>query len=162
MKKYVTILIAMALLFSMSMTVFAETTKTTTVSFTVEDTESYVLQIPSDITIDSTTKKAELNVTLTNVNLIWSKDISVYVDSANPVGSGKEGAFLVNENDQDKKIQYRIESYVGQYYAASPMVVYAKSAESHPRHGKLFLEVDGAYPGSGTYKDTLTFTVRTN
>ena len=159
MKKYVTILIAMLLLFSMSMTVFAETTtNTTTVSLTVEDTESYVLKIPSDITIDSTKKQAELKVELTDVSLVWSSDIWVYVDSANPVGSGNRGAFLVNPDSQDKKIRYQLTSGVGPIYNGSPMLLYAHNRGGNT-NGLLTLQVDGEYPGSGTYTDTLTFTV---
>ena len=163
MKKLIAILLCMVCVLSMAIPVFAteeEDTRTTVVSMTLDPSmESYTLTIPATISIDPTEKSATLNVTLEDVTLVWHTRLDVRYSTANGV-TDQEGSFLVNTQDATKKIHYNItDSNLNVYSHDSNGETAAYYSNGEVTNAWIELEVDGEYPGAGTYTDTLTFTV---
>ena len=164
MKKIITFTLAFVLCLCMTMTAFASGNQTVVSLEVDENLESYELVIPATVSIDPGEKTGSVEVKLENVELIWTKTINVYVNSSNPDHESDLGAFLVNTADSEKKIHYKLTSGMNQWYIGQEMVTlshYWEDREYLTVGGAIQLEVDGAYPGSGTYTDTLTFRVET-
>jgi len=170
MKKLATILMTVLLIVSMSVIAFAADTQTTEITMTIDPSmESYTLTIPATVQIDPNQKSGTVNVGLSDVNLVWNTKLTVYATSKNHV-DGEDGSYLVNTSDSTKKISYSVVGtagdtsfeaheqglYVARYTAAHE---YGYSHPEQLEDGGIELTVDGNYPGSGTYTDTLTFTV---
>lgn len=154
MKKLFSLILCFALILCITSTAYAaETDNSTIVSLTVPD-ETYTLTIPANVTIDPATKSGTVMVSFTDVNLIWSKGIEAYFTCANAI-SGEDGSYLVN-SDSGKKVHYNLYDENGDMYGS----VTPGYAGNNTTEGSIHLEVDGAYPGAGTYTDTLTFSVR--
>lgn len=156
MKKLLSLMLCFALLLGLATTVYA-TGNTTTVSLEVPN-ESYTLKIPATVTIDATSKTGSVTVEVADVNLIWSTGLRVVMTAQNAV-AGETGSYLVNA-ESDNKIHYNLKaSFDGDSYKAGESfdVLRTDSRNSET----ITLTVDGAYPGAGTYTDTLTFTVET-
>lgn len=152
MKKALSLILCLLLILCMALTAYAtETNNSTVVSLTVPD-ETYTLTIPANVVIDAKSKTGTINVSFTDVNLIWSRGIQAHFTCANAV-PGETGSYLVNGN---KTIHYNLYDADGDTYSAGT----PGYAGSNTSSGTIELEVDGNYPGSGTYTDTLTFSVR--
>ena len=159
MKKLVTILMAVLLIVSMSAIAFAADTQSTEVSLTVDPAlESYTLVIPATVTIDPATKSATLPLELKDVNLVWNDWIRIELTSANSNTNGM-GAYLVNTEDSAKTIHYDLWNCAGEKFSGSMGVAWYNKEYDELDYGNIEIVVDGEYPGSGTYTDTLTFTV---
>ncbi len=176
MKKILSFLLISIMLLSTAICVVAadNENRETLVSLTLDETmESYTLIIPSTVTIDPATKSGTLGIELKDANLVWNDTITVYVTSANP-DTEEYGAFLVNTEDSSKKIHYQLVSNFGEQYDSSSEFMVAYYDKTHDysggnalnpdireyySYGDVEITVDGQYPGSGTYTDTLTFTV---
>ena len=164
MKKIITLTLAFVLCLCMTMTVFASDNQTVVSLELDENMEIYELVIPATVSIDPGEKTGSVEVKLENVELIWTRIINVYVNSSNPDRESNLGAFLVNTTDSEKKIHYKITSGMNEWYKGNEMVTFSYwwDGREYLTEGKAIqLEVDGTYPGSGTYTDTLTFRVET-
>jgi len=163
MKKYFTLILALAMLLAMSVPAMAENAGETEISLTVESSmESYNLVIPPTLEIDPVEKTAQLKVELSDVNLVWNDRLVVIANPANPDEDGR-GGYLVKEGDANTRIHYTLQDGNGEIKNKDLMVAsyaapYGGSSESYILDG-LKITVDDDYPGSGTYSDTLTFTV---
>ena len=166
MRKIITVLLAFALVLGMTMTAFASDNQTE-ISLTLDEgMETYELVIPATFNLNPDDKGQEVRVPLEvkNINLVWSKELHVYVNSANP--DDELGAFLVEKTNPSKKIHYKMYSGMGPDYVGEEMITYRYYYDERSNTflytgGGVFIEVDGEYPGSGTYIDTLTFKVVT-
>lgn len=169
MKKVISFILCLALVFSLNICAFAEETsndQTTVLKLTVDPSlETYTLSIPAELNIDPTTKTATLTISASEINLLWSDSLCVDVSSANLDATG---ANLVNTNDETKKIHYKMKDGDNTPLNSSTEMItpfiYEKADDTQQTkraEGSLAITVDGTYPASGTYTDTLTFTVRT-
>ena len=161
MKKLLVLMMCIVCVLSMTVTTYAETNQTV-ISLTIDPTaESYTVNIPPTCVIDPATKTQTLKVTLEDVHLVWSDTVVVSVTSQNIDEDGDWGAFLVHESDSSKKIHYILEnednSRICKRDRSIPVIGYYKG--EYNLYGTLDIEVDGDYPGAGTYTDTLTFSV---
>ena len=159
MKKVLSILLSFLLIFSMAIPAVASENQTV-VSLELDPTmESYTLTIPATVELDPAEKVGYLNITLENINLVWSKTVNVTMTAAN--GSADGGSYLVNEADETQKIHYIIKNFLGDEYDYDNNfgVVYT-DLDGDVNGGGLSFEIDGSYPGAGTYTDTLTFNVK--
>lgn len=155
MKKFLSLMLCLALLLGLATTAYA-TGNTTTVSLEVPD-ETYTLKIPATVTIDATSKTGSVTVEVADVNLIWSTGLKVVMTAQNTV-SGETGSYLVNE-ESGNKIHYNFSKDVdGNIYGANNTSYKALDTILNTSNS-ITLTVDGAYPGAGTYTDVLTFTV---
>ena len=157
---------------SMTMTAFAANNQTE-ISLTLDESmESYELVIPATVTIDPAEKAGKVEVKIQDINLVWNKGINLYVKAKNTDESGATSSYLINTSDASKKIAYRI--HLGNnivYNATEPAYdeevglltntyEYNEYTSSWARYDEeINLVVEGDYPGSGTYTDTLTFSV---
>ena len=170
MKKLMAIVLCVACFMSFAISAAAATadTKETVVSLELDPTmETYTLTIPATVSIDPSEKSATLNVTLSDVNFIWSTDLGVRVTAKN-IDVQNGCSYLVNTEDSSKKIRYtatntedgnvlfdqaeELVASVSRYEQGGEMV-------TNIQNGKIEFVVDGDYPGAGTYTDTLTFNV---
>jgi len=169
MKKAISLLLTCAILFGC--TVFAGAEKieagTATVSVVVDDdAETYELSIPATegVAIDAAAGTGTFTVSLENVNLQWHTQLTVYMDAEN---GDATGANLVNTTDASKKVHYTITNNTmngAKYSANNPegfiVADYSSTSSTNPRATcEIAIDVDGKYPGPGTYTDTLTFSV---
>lgn len=162
MKKIISLLVATVLLMSMSVTAFAAENQTVISMEIDENMESYELVIPATVSIDPAVKTGSVEVKLENVELVWTTCLKVYVNSSNPDNESGLGAFLVNTVDSGKKIHYKLTSGMNQWYRGNEMqtLEYYFEGGQYISVGKpIQIEVDGTYPGSGIYTDTLTFRI---
>ena len=170
MKKIISLLLATALFMSMTVTAFAADNQTVISMEIDESMESYELVIPATVSIDPAVKTGKVEVKIQDINLVWHKSIGLYVKAQN---TDETGSYLINTTDPSKKIAYKILLGTGVIYSA------AESGANTPRgvwtnqykydedtqswianyREEINLTVTGDYPGSGTYTDTLTFTV---
>ena len=177
MKKTVSFLLALIMVCCMAVPAYAADNEMLVTLTVDESLESYEVTIPPTITLDAakfangeeTVMKAEL----TSISAIWSKYIKIYFSSQN-------GFYLVNTEDNSKKIGYTFQTADLVSYSASDTVkggsYFSRSIEelegksdgdfsgtSHLPYdisGKISTKYnDFAIPGSGTYSDTLTFTI---
>ena len=156
MKKLFSLILCIALVFSLNVCAFAEG-DTTTVSLTVDPSlESYTLTIPATATIDPSTKKGNINVSVSNITYVWSTKVKVSVASENFDSTGSN---LVNNADTAKKIHYTLKDTDSTPVNSTNTYVLGGATSAASLTGGLSLEVDGTYPAAGTYTDTLTFTV---
>lgn len=165
MKKTLMLILCIILAINMAIPAFAS--ESTLVSLTLDETmEEYTLTIPDSIAIDLSEKSAVIDVTLSDVTLIWSNHLSVKVTAENAV-DGTDGSHLVNSDNSDLKIHYTINNLINNQQnldlsSGVRVASYTKGTagmQDTSQNGKLKLLVDGKYPGAGTYTDTLTFTV---
>lgn len=157
MKKFLSLMLCLALLLGLATTVYA-TGNTTTVSLEVPD-ETYTLKIPATVTIDATSKTGSVTVEVADINLFWNTGLVVEMTSQNAV-SGEIGSYLVNE-ESGNKVHYNFSrDVIGADFHVGKDFHY-KALDTHDKTSNtITLTVDGAYPGAGTYTDVLTFTVR--
>lgn len=183
MKKTVSFLLALIMICCMAVPAYAADTRNTEVSLTIDESlESYEVTIPATITLDAAKfangKVTVMKAELTSISAIWSKYIKIYFSSQN-------GFYLVNTEDSSKKIGYTFQAADSMEYnptdtkdyAGEKLEYFSSSIESldgtvtpgNPS-GRTFLPYDisgeistkgndFAIPGSGTYSDTLTFTI---
>lgn len=178
MKKIISLLLATALFMSMTVTAFAAENQTVISMEIDESMESYELVIPATVSIDPTVKTGKVAVKIQDINLVWNKSIWLYVKAQNSPeetesnASGSISSYLIDTTDPSKKIAYKMVLGTGVVYTSgepgynSPRGVltniysYVESSQSWATtREEIDLTVTGDYPGSGTYTDTLTFTV---
>ena len=105
MKKVLSILLSFLLLFSMAIPAVASENQTV-VSLELDPTmESYTLTIPAKVELDPAEKVGYLNITLENINLVWSKTVNVTMTAAN--GSADGGVVI-----QEKKQLYLLMNFL--------------------------------------------------
>lgn len=181
MKKTVSFLLALIMVCCMAMPAFAAENETLVTLTVDESLESYEVTIPPTITLDAAAfatdggGKTALNVTIKKLSAVWSTRFNIYVAS-------KNGFNLVNTEDPSKVIPYvcccandmNIVSNadaVGKVYTyynndsisyilnqGLPYNTTRSYSGGGLMHGYLYRYGSDAYPGSGTYTDTLTFT----
>lgn len=174
MKKTLSFLLALIMICCMAVSAYADGNEML-VSLTVDETlESYEVVIPPIITLDAATfatnggGKTPLNVTISKLTAIWSTDFSIFVTS-------KNGCYLVNTEDSSKMIPYLLTTPVGNkrngfdnktiptedsYFSESIAILQERLPYNTTDTSGGYIERYGsdAYPGGGTYTDTLTFT----
>jgi len=172
MKKITTIIVAILMLITISVNTIAAETQSTEISMTIDPSmESYTLTIPATIQIDPNVKTGDINVELSDVNLFWNTFLTVYATSQNHI-DGEHGSYLIETTDNTKKISYSVlsECNGSNSFETSDKGIYAamynaaheyrgSTYEESIKDGKITITVDGNIPGSGTYTDTLTFSV---
>lgn len=169
MKKLISVLLCVAIALCIVPTVQAAEvaeTKQTTVSLKLDPTlETYTLTIPATVSIDPSTKDGTIEISLTNMKFIWHSGISVLMSAANSSAS-EQGSYLVNSEDSNQKIHYNAtSSYSGAKMHGDRSLVVLECdydvsvTPEYTVKESVSLEVDGTYPGAGTYTDTLTFSV---
>lgn len=157
MKKYLSIMLCLALLLGLVTTAYA-TGNTTTVSLEVPN-ESYTLRIPANVEINPAEKTGTITISVEDVNLIWSDYLKVIMTAQNVGAKGERGSYLLN-SESGKKIHYNISNdVVGTAHASGGRYIALDTRDSTTN--TITLTVDGEYPGAGTYTDVLTFTVET-
>ena len=178
MKKIVSLLLATALFMSMTVTAFAAENQTVISMEIDESMESYELVIPATVSIDPAVKTGKVEVKIKNINLIWNKGIDLYVKAQNSPeeaesnASGSISSYLIDTTDTSKKIAYKMVLGSGIVYTSGDPGYDSQQGlvTNHYRYDErsqswvttseeINLTVTGDYPGSGTYTDTLTFTV---
>ena len=177
MKKIISLLLATALFMSMTVTAAAE--NQTVISMEIDESmESYELVIPATVSIDPAVKTGKVEVKIQNINLIWNKGIDLYVKDQNSAektesnASGSISSYLIDTSDTSKKIAYKMVLGSGIFYTSGDPGYDSQRGlvTNHYRYDErsqswvttseeINLTVTGDYPGSGTYTDTLTFTV---
>ena len=166
MKKLISVLLCVAIALCIVPTAQAAETKQTTVSLELDPAlETYTLTIPATVSIDPGTKDGTIGISLTNMKFIWHSRISVLMSAAN-TNTGEQGSYLVNTEDPNQKIHYdATSSYSGAKMTGDRSLVVlecdydASVTPEYTVEESVALNVDGTYPGAGTYTDTLTFTV---
>lgn len=169
MKKIISLLLATALFMSMTVTAFAADNQTVISMEIDESMESYELVIPATVSIDPAVKTGKVAVKIQNINLVWHKSIDLYVKAQN---TDETGSYLINTTDPSKKIAYKMVLGSGIFYSSGDPEYDSQQGivTNHYRYDErsqswvttreeIDLTVTGEYPGSGTYTDTLTFTV---
>ncbi len=180
MKKTLSLLLALVLVCCTAAPAFAADNKTL-VTLTIDEAlESYEVTIPPTITLDAAAfatdrgGKTALNVTINKLSAVWSTKFYIYVAS-------KNGFKLVNTEDPSKvipygchcpnNISYTSNDEAGKVYLyidhsdisyilnqGLPYNTTHSYSDGTPSNGYLYRYGSDAYPGSGTYTDTLTFT----
>ena len=161
MKKVLSILLSLLLIFSLAIPAVASENQTV-VSLELDSSmESYTLTIPATVELDPSSKTGYIGVELKDVNLVWSGSVNVSFTAANGV-TGENGSYLVNTENEELKIHYIIKNFAGDEYTHNPEkpMVAAYSIKDEVMGGYIGFEIDGEYPGAGTYTDTLTFNVK--
>ena len=180
MKKTVSFLLALILLCCMAVPAYAADNEMLVTLTIDESLESYEVTIPPTITLDAATfapygrSGTALNVTINKLSAVWSTKFYIYVAS-------KNGFNLVNTEDPSKVIPYgcfcansmtltsnadavgKVYTYYDNdsiLYILNQGLPYNTSGPDNDRlnYGYLYRDGSDAYPGSGTYTDTLTFT----
>ena len=179
MKKALSFLLALIMVCCMAVPAFAAENETLVTLTVDESLESYEVTIPPTITLDAAAfatnggGKTALNVTINKLSAVWSTRFYIYVAS-------KNGFNLVNTEDPSKVIPYgcfcansitvtsganagKAYPYLDCYdisYILDQGLPYntTYSSGSYISSGFLYRYGSDAYPGSGTYTDTLTFT----
>lgn len=178
MKKLIAILLCMVCVLSLAVPVFAEEiaeTIETVVSLELDPTlEHYTLTIPAEVKFDMTKEVSEVPIDLKDVNFAWNKRLDVYLTAKNGCEEAWDSeiddqdfrmasSYLINTEDETKKILYGIKSGLGFEYAGEDLTVasaYYYEGEIEIDNYPLKMKILGEYPGAGTYTDTLTFTVK--
>lgn len=181
MKKTVSFLLALIMVCCMAVPAFAAENQTVVTLTVDESQESYEVTIPPTITLDAVAfatnggGKTALNVTIEKLSAVWSTKFYIYVAS-------KNGFNLVNTEDTSKVIPYgcycandititssadavgKVYPYLDCYdisYIINQGLPYNTTSSKSGgglTNGYLYRVGSDAYPGSGTYTDTLTFT----
>ena len=156
MKKLFAILLAVAMMATMSVTAFAVTIEgesdTVVITYGVDD--SYVVTIPADITL-SAGAASTMEISATNVVIGYGEQLTVSISSTNYADSKW---YLVDTENPTNKLEYSVKN--GETAVASGeaiLTVDAGTAETET--ATLTTALVGTATVSGTYKDTITFTV---
>ena len=179
MKKTVSFLLALIMICCMAVPAYAAENETLVTLTVDESLESYEVTIPPTLTLDPATfarhgeGETALNVTIDKLTTVWSTSFLISVKSKNKF-------CLVNTEDSSKMIEYSLRCN-GNYYTSdnsSSTVPYFSGKisdisavlEKGQSYNTTVTTSDGlqsgylarwgsdAYPGSGTYTDTLIFT----
>lgn len=183
MKKTVSFLLALIMICCMAVPAFAAENETLVTLTIDESVESYEVTIPPTITLEAAAfatdggGKTALNVTINKLSAVWSTEFRIYVTSQN-------GCYLVNAEDSSKMISYVLVMATGVQMSGSGNNTTSKrdsyffgsisditdqelpynTTSSYPDgwliSGYLCRNGNDAYPGGGTYTDTLTFTFK--
>jgi len=171
MKKAISILLAVLVLLSVTATTMAAG-NTTEISLDLDpSSETYTLNIPAKVEIDPASMQGEIEVTLSDPNLLWNTFLTVYANSQNHI-DGEDNSYLVDTEDQDAKIAYSVNSESTgdtSFEATEQGLRAAVYNAAHEYRGTTYSEtladgiitltVNGAIPGDGVYTDLLTFSV---
>lgn len=178
MKKLIALLLCLALLLGFSVVAQAKTetemeTQEVEVSLELDPTmETYTLVLPATVELDPFTKEGSLEIGITAANLVWSDGIEIGCKAENAamlngdeLGSYSYSSYLVNSETNERIGYYLFSAYNGDEMGplkTSESVFYCEK-EYVPCYGNIRFKIpEGqAFPGSGTYSDTLTFTVKT-
>lgn len=155
MKKLISLMLCLVLAASMAIPAIAAGNQTELTLTIPADLETYELTIPATVEIDLTSKFAAIPVKLSNVNLVWTNALYVYVTSENK-------GYLVNTENPELKMQYRLTDWAGTEYTDFDKVFTGTSSHEEYRDGHIEIDVLDEYPGAGTYTDILTFSVEIN
>ena len=149
MKKILSSIISLSLVFSLGIPVFAAETNTHELIY--QNNASYEISIPASSNIDIATGKGEINVGVTEAKLEKWTGVSITISSSNY----SDGSWnLVNTKDGNDKITYSIGTADGANDIASgDEVAFAKDAGTTT----LYVNVSDTSK-VGTFTDTITFT----
>lgn len=152
MKKFFAILLAVAMMATMSMTAFAATIEgeSGTVEVTYGVSQSYTVVIPADITL-SADKDSTMEVSASNVFIPYGNQLTVSISSAN-------SWYLVDTADNSNKLSYSVKNGEAAVANGDAVLTVAAGNTDGDTVTLTTTLVDTATI-SGTYKDTITFTV---
>lgn len=159
MKKFFAILLAVAMMATMSMTAFAaeitgktDNSSDVTVTYGVED--SYVVTIPADITL-SADAASDMVVSAADVVIGYGEQLTVSISSTNYADSKW---YLVDTTNANNKLEYSVKN--GETAVASGGTILTVAAgTADTTTVTLSTQLVDTATVSGTYTDTITFTV---
>lgn len=162
MKKLISNILCIGLLFSLSISAFAAETNNTILTY--DNAASYEISIPSESSINKNTGSGTIVLSVTDTNLADGMTVAVAVSSDNFVfgeeGEDDEGNsykgmwYLVNTKDSSDKLKYMIKTDDREDYLSSGDVVFETDV---PTDWNLYIQL-GENAKVGRYTDTLTFT----
>ena len=162
MKKLISNILCIGLLFSLSISAFAAETNNTILTY--DNEASYEISIPSESSINKNTGSGTIVLSVTDTNLADGMTVAVAVSSDNFVfgeeGEDNEGNsykgmwYLVNTKDSSDKLKYMIKTDDREDYLSSGDVVFETDV---PTDWNLYIQL-GENAKVGRYTDTLTFT----
>lgn len=158
MKKFFAILLAVAMMATMSTTAFAATigedgTGSVVITYGVED--SYVVTIPADITL-SADAASTMEISAADVVIGYGEQLTVSVSSANYADSKW---YLVDTANANNKLEYSVKN--GETAVASGGTILTVAAgTTDTTTVTLSTQLVDTATVSGTYTDTITFTVK--
>ena len=148
-KKILSFVLAIAMMFSLSITSFAAETNTHELIY--KNDASYEISIPDTSNIDVSTGKGEIDVSVTNAKLEDFTEIVISVSSSNYANDSWN---LVNTKNSKDKITYTIGTTEGANDIASGDRVVTASEVTD---ATLYVTVSDTSK-VGTFTDTITFT----
>ncbi len=156
MKKIFAILLAVTMMATMSVTAFAAeiTGESGSVEVTYGVEEAYVVTIPAAITL-SADEASTMEISASGVVIAYGAQLTVSVSSTNYADSKW---YLVDTANAENKLEYSVKN--GENAVASGdaiLTVDAGTAETAT--ATLTTQLVDKATVSGTYKDTITFTV---
>lgn len=156
MKKIISLALAVMMIATMSVTAFAATIEngTGTVEVTYGVSESYTVTIPADITLTAN-QESDMEISASDVVIPYGNELTVSISSTNYTDSKW---YLVEAANTANKLEYSVKN--GENAVASGdtiLTVAAGTAENQTVN--LTTKLVGTATHSGTYKDTLTFSV---
>lgn len=156
MKKIISLALAVMMIATMSVTAFAATIEngTGTVEVTYGVSESYTVIIPADITLTAN-QESDMEISASDVVIPYGNELTVSISSTNYTDSKW---YLVEAANTANKLEYSVKN--GENAVASGdtiLTVAAGTAENQTVN--LTTKLVGTATHSGTYKDTLTFSV---
>lgn len=155
MKKIISLALAVMMIATMSTTAFAATIEngTGTVEVTYGVSENYTVTIPANTTL--TADGVNMDISASNVVIPYGNQLTVSISSSNYADSKW---YLVDDTNASNKLEYSIKN--GENVVASDDTVLTIAAgTTEEQKATLTATLVGTATYSGTYKDTLTFSV---
>lgn len=156
MKKIISLALAVMMIATMSTTAFAATIEngTGTVEVIYGVSEKYTVTIPADITLTAN-HESDIEISASDVVIPYGNELTVSISSTNYTDSKW---YLVDSASASNKLEYSIKNGENDVTSGSTILtVAAGTTEKQEVTLKAKLVDKATY--SGTYKDTLTFSV---
>lgn len=155
MKKIIRLALAVMMIATMSITAFAATIEngTGTVEVTYGVSENYTVTIPANTTL--TADGVNMDISASDVVIPYGNQLTVSISSFNYADNKW---YLVDDANASNKLEYSIKN--GENAVASDDTILTVAAgTTEVQTTTLTAKLVGTATYSGTYKDTLTFSV---
>lgn len=156
MKKIISFALAVMMIATMTITSFAQevTNGSGTVEVSYGVSESYTVTIPADITLVAN-QGSNMEISASNVVIPYGQQLTVSIGSNNYADSKW---YLIDTANGENKLEYSVKN--GEDAVASGSTILTVAAgTTGDQTATLTTNLVGTATSSGTYKDTLTFTV---